>query len=184
MALAAALVAAALWAPAAAGQDLNQEQALALAFPAAEKIERRTTYLDEEQLARIAEATGPAAEEPRGIVTHYVVSGEGGPLGVAYFDAHRVRTLDEVLMIVIGPTDRVIRVETVRFREPPEYRAPEGWLDLFRERSLSPELSLKGEIPNITGATLTARAVTSAARRVLAIHREIAPFQNPEGGAP
>ena len=181
---AASLATAVLPAPELNGQKLSQDQALALAFPRAQRIERRTAYLDEAQLARVAEAIGLVEEEPGGVITHYVAHGEGGPLGVAYFDAHRVRTLDQVLMIVVGLGDRVLRVETVLFREPPEYQAPHGWLELFQGRALTPKLSLKGEIPNVTGATLTSRAVTIAVRRALAIHREVDPFGTAGEGWP
>lgn len=182
---AAALVAAALLPSAAAGQSMTQEEALALAFPDADSITRKTAYLSEEQLDRIARASDPEDRPPSGIVTYYVAFKASRPRGVAYFDAHRVRTLDQVLMIVVEPGGRVGRIETVRFREPPEYRAPDGWLSLFRNRVLGPEISLKREIPNITGATLTAGAVTRAVRRVLALHGEIEPFSgDPMAAAP
>lgn len=158
------------------GQVLTQDQALGLAFPDADEFQRRTAYLDQARLDRVRALAGEGAGTPRGVVTHYVAMQDGMPVGVAYFDAHPVRTLDEVLMVAVGPGGRVLRVETVRFREPPEYEAPEGWLKLFQGRALGPELSLKGEIPAMTGATLTARAVTAAVRRVLALHRVVAPL--------
>lgn len=176
-AAAAVLVAAAVAVAVPAGaQVLTQDQALALAFPDAEEIQRRTAYLDEAELERVRALAGEGAGTPSGVVTHYVAMRGGVPVGVAYFDAHRVRTLDQVLLVAVGPGERVVRVETVRFREPPEYEAPEGWLALFRGRALGPELSLKGEIPAMTGATLTARAVTGAVRRVLALHRVVDPL--------
>ena len=156
-------------------QVLTQAEALALAFPDADEIQRRTAFLDDEQLERIGELAGPGVDPPSGIVTHYVALDGGEPMGVAYFDSHRVRTLDQVLMIVVGSDNRVRRVETVSRQEPPEYEAPAGWLDLFRTRDLGPDLSLKGEIPTLTGATLTARAVTDAVRRILAVHQAIHP---------
>lgn len=161
-------------------QRLTQEQALALAFPDAEVVERRTAYLEDPQLAQISELAGEETEPPSRIVPYYVASYGGRPRGVAYFDAHRVRTLDQVLMVVVGTDDRVRRVETVAFREPPDYEAPERWLALFRGQSLDQGLSLKGDLPNITGATLTAGAVTRAVRRVLALHQVIAPFNDKE----
>lgn len=160
----------------AGAQVLTQDEALALAFPDADTVERRTAYLDEAQLARVGELAGDGVAAPPGIVTHYVAVRGGRPTGVAYFDAHRVRTLDEVLMVVVGDDGRIRRIETVSFREPPEYEAPDGWLELFGGRDLGPDLSLKGEIPTMTGATLTAEAVTDAARRVLALHRVVAPL--------
>ncbi len=173
----AALAAAAFVATPAGAQVLTQDQALALAFPDAQTVERRTAYLDEAQLERVRELAGGQVDVTSTIVNHYVALEGGRPVGVAYFDVHRVRTLDEVLMVVVGRDDRIRRIETVSFREPPEYAAPEGWLDLFQGRELDPDLSLKGEIPAMTGATLTAQAVTAAARRVLALHRVVAPLE-------
>ena len=81
-------------------------------------------------------------------------------------------------MVVVDRAGQVERIETVSFREPPEYEAPEGWLALFQGRDLGPDVSLKGEIPTMTGATLTAQAVTDAVRRVLALHRVLQPLDS------
>jgi Na+-translocating ferredoxin:NAD+ oxidoreductase RnfG subunit len=159
-----------------AAQAVTQEEALRLAFPGADDIQRRTAYLDEAQLARASTLAGPEAKVESGVVTYYVASKDGSPLGAAYFDVHRVRTLPEVLMFVVGPDHRIRRIEVVRFSEPPEYAPPEGWLAQFPGHALDVELSHKRGIANITGATLTARAVVSASRRVLAIHQVVSPF--------
>ena len=162
-----------------ASAQLTQDEALALAFPDATEVDRVTAYLDDVQLERASALAGPGVDVPSGIVTYYVARGPEGALGVAYFDAHRVRTLPEVLMVVVTPEARVRQVETVSFREPPEYRAPEGWLALMADHGLSEHLSLKGTLPNLTGATLTAQAATAAVRRVLALHAVIAPLASP-----
>lgn len=180
-ALALALAACMPWAPGltgagAAAQTLTQDEALRLAFPDADTVERRTAYLDAAQLARANELAGREAEVESAVVTYYVALKSGRALGVAYFDAHRVRTLPEVLMIVVGTDNRIRRIEVVRFSEPPEYVTPAGWLAQFQGSALDARLSVKGTVANITGATLTARAATSAARRVLALHQVIAPF--------
>jgi electron transport complex protein RnfG len=156
-------------------QLLTQDEALALAFPGA-ATERHTAYLEEAQLERARALAGPDVEIESTVVTYYLARRGQDAVGVAYFDAHRVRTLPEVLMVVVDTDDRILRLETVAFREPPEYRAPDGWLRLFDSRALAPELSLKGDIPNMTGATLTSGAVTGAVRRVLALHGVIHPF--------
>jgi len=170
----AALTVAATRAPVGA-QVLTQDEALELAFPG-DEVERRTAYLTDDQLARATEEAGPDVEVETGIVTYYVAIRGDRPVGVAYFDVHRVRTVTEVLMIVVDPNDRIRRVETIRFSEPPKYQAPDGWLRQFDGQGLDEELSLKGEIANITGATLTAGAVTRSTRRALALHHVIAPF--------
>ncbi len=161
----------------ASGQTLTQDEALLLAFPEADSVVRRTAYLDESQLDRAGKLAGEEARPEAAVVSYYVAVKGEAPVGFAYFDAHRVRTMPEVLMIVVGPDRRIRRVEIVRFSEPPEYRPPEGWLALFTGERLDSELAHKRRIPNMTGATLTARAAVLAARRVLALHEVIRPFE-------
>ncbi len=158
---------------------LTQDEALHLAFPEAAHIERKTAFLSEEDRALAEQAAGEGIRVEQNVVTYYLAQGTDGlPLGVAYFDAHIVRTLDEVLMIVVGTDDSIRSVDVLRFSEPPEYRAPDAWLATIRGKSLGDELSLKGDVVNLTGASLTARAVVRASRLVLALHEAIAPFDD------
>lgn len=167
-------------APTAAQTLLTQEQALAVAFPASTRVERHTAYLSEAQLEEARSRAGGDVEIEQGVVTYYVGYHDRRPAGVAYFDAHRVRTMEEVVMVVVSPDARIDRIELLKFSEPPEYRAPEGWIDQLEGRPLDDELTLTGAIRNLTGATLTARALTRAARRILALHAVIGPPAGPQ----
>lgn len=160
-----------------AQERLTQQEALLLAFPAPLTVERRTAYLTEPQLKRAAELAG--SEVTQAVVNYYVGLDSGRVNGVAYFDSHRVRTHGEVLMFVVAPDGTIRRIEVLHFAEPPDYEPPDRWLGLFRGRGLKDDLALKRGIPNMTGATLTSRAVTAAARRVLALHAIV---QQPGGG--
>jgi len=162
---------------AAAQVFLTQDEALELAFPDAEEIERRTAFLSDGDRDRAEALVGGGIGVEQGIVTYYVAARDGSPIGAAYFDVHRVRTLQEVLMVVVGTDGRVRRLEILRFAEPPDYLAPKSWLDQFYGRALDESLQLKGGIVYMTGATLTSRAITDAARRVLALHQVIQPFR-------
>jgi hypothetical protein len=150
---------------------LSVEEALALAFPGCE-VERRTAYLTAAQLARARELAGLPIESA--LVHAYAARCGGEPGGTAYFDAHRVRTLPETLMVVVNPEGRVRRLEVLSFTEPPEYLPRAAWYEQFSGQPLSEELSLKRRIHAVTGATLTARATTDAVRRVLALHQVLA----------
>jgi len=161
---------------AAAQVRLTQQQALRLAFPEPANIERRTAFLTDAQLQRAGRLAGSDVAMDERVITYYVGASAGQPLGVAYFDAHTVRTLPEVLMIVVNRMGRIERIEILRFLEPPEYMAPDGWLAQFEGKDISSELSVKGSIVNITGATLTSQAVSRASRRVLALHEVIEPL--------
>jgi Na+-translocating ferredoxin:NAD+ oxidoreductase subunit G len=158
---------------------LTQDEALRLAFPAPAAIERRTAFLTDAELAHAVALAGTDARPTSAVVTYYVARAGDAVLGAAYFDAHRVRSLREVLMVVVGPDARVRRVEVVRFDEPPDYLAPASWLRQFEGRALDDELSLSGAIATMSGATLTARATVRATRRALALHAVIGPFGDP-----
>lgn len=156
--------------------QLSLDEALRVAFPAPAVIERRTAFLTREDLEAVRQRAGRDVPVSQSVVTYYVGRRDGTPLGVAYFDSHRVRTLNEVVMIVVDPSDRIRTIEVLRFAEPPEYFPPPAWLRQFRGRPLSSELSLKGSIATMTGATLTSSAITRATRRVLALHARIRPL--------
>lgn len=159
-----------------AQEAITQREALRLAFPEPAEIERRTAFLEGADLRRAEELAAPGVEVDEPVVTYYVGTRDGEALGVAYFDAHVVRTLREVLMIVVTPEAEIDRIEVLDFDEPREYRPPAGWLDEFRGLGPENRVSTKGDVVNITGATLTSKAVARAARRVLALHGIIDPL--------
>lgn len=160
-----------------AQERLTQGEALRLVFPAPATIERRTAYLDERQVAEARNRAGADVEVRQSVVTYYVGLDRGVATGAAYFDGHTVRTKAEVAMVVVDRDGRVRQVEVLRFDEPPEYRASERWLAQLKGQELNSRLSLKGGILNLTGASLTSRALVRATRRVLALHQVINPFQ-------
>lgn len=154
---------------------LDQRAALALAFGEDARVERNAIFLSDAEMARARELAGKGVEIESALVTIYTGrSGAGALLGTAYFDAHRVRTLPETLMVVVSPEGTVARVEILAFTEPEEYKPRPAWLEQFHGRALDRELALRRGVHGITGATLSAEAVTEAVRRVLAIHGALA----------
>lgn len=143
---------------------MPQKDALALAFPSGAP-ERRTAFLTEEQAAA-AERLARAKLGSR-IWTYYVAGST-----TAYFESHPVRTMDETVMVVLRD-GKVAFVEVLAFSEPPDYLASSRWLAQFGNRALDDELALRRGLRGITGATLTAEAVTRSVRRVLAVHEVI-----------
>lgn len=161
---------------------LTREQALRLAFGEGAEIEREVFFLTEAQLARARELAGPGVGLESALLTRYRGSRQGRLAGWAYFDTHAVRTLQETLMIVVAPEGGLARVEIVAFLEPEEYLPKRRWLEQFRGRRLDGQLDLFRGIHGITGATLSARAVTDATRRVLALHAAVGAAPPRPGG--
>ena len=91
-------------------------------------------------------------------------------VGTAYLDTHPVRSQMETILIVINREGRVGAVEVLAFNEPDDYLPPPRWLDRFDGKVLSRDLKPGLAVPSLSGATLTARAVSAAVRRTLALH--------------
>jgi electron transport complex protein RnfG len=147
---------------------LTQEEALKLAFPGA-AVERKTAFLTDTEQQEVARLSG--GPRPSALAVAYVATKDGRLVGTAYFDTHVVRTMTETLMVAVDPAGAITRVEVLSFSEPEEYLPREHWYAQFLGRTLDNELSVKRGIRPVSGATLTARATTEAARRVLALHR-------------
>jgi hypothetical protein len=154
-------------APAGAKVFLTQAEALRLVFGETAP-EKRTIYLTEEQAARVRDLSG--TEDPRRVIVAYASRDLSGRAATAYFDTHLVRTLPQTIMVVAGPDGRAARVEILSFDEPEDYLPKRRWIDQFHDRALGEDLSLKGSIRAIAGATLSSKATTDAVRRLLAIH--------------
>ena len=170
----AAGLAASVLSPAAAKVLLTPEEALKLAFPGCE-IQRETAYLTEAEVASAGELAGTAIASA--VVHPYRArrtQGASEPCGTAYFDTHRVRTLAETVMVAIDPAGGVLRIEVLAFDEPPDYLPRREWYAQFGGHRLAPETELGRGIRPVTGATLTARVTTDAARRALAVHALLA----------
>jgi hypothetical protein len=156
--------------PVTASVLLSVDEALGLAFPDCE-VERESVFLTEEEVSAASRLAGTPGS--RALVVRYVAVRDGERAGTAYFDTHRVRTLDETIMLIVQPDGTIGRIEVISFAEPPDYLPREGWYRQFDGRTLDGELELDRAIRAVTGATLTANATIAAARRVLAVHEVI-----------
>jgi hypothetical protein len=133
------------------------------------KFERTTHFLTPSQRAKVDELMG---EEPASdLIISYRVLEDGEPKATLFFDTHKVRTASETILIAVSETGAVQKLKTIAFGEPREYLPRQAWFDQFLGRKLSARLALKQDIHGVTGATITARKTTSAARRALALHR-------------
>ena len=149
--------------------EMTQDQALRLAFPPPQEVERRTLYLDETQVKEAGAAAGVPVEAR--VVPYYVGRAEGRVTGFAYFDTHLVRTLPETIMIRLTPSGTIRAIDILSFDEPQDYRVTARWLEQFQGRDAGAADRLPEAIRSLSGATLSARAITDAARRILALHR-------------
>lgn len=145
----------------------SRDQALKLAFPRADRIEPRNLFLNDSERAAVGRAAGTHLDS--GLYTFYVGYRGGEVTGYAAIEAATVRTQPATVMVVLNPDRSVRLVEILAFFEPPEYRPQQRWLAQFGGRRLGPQLRVGSDIQGITGATLSAQALTRQVRKTLAM---------------
>lgn len=147
------------------------DQAIKDVFPGC-TIEIKNIILTLDQLKMVEKLSGIPLKTR--LVTFYVAKKEGRIIGYAYIDTHVVRTQLETILFTITPNGEIDIIEILSFNEPEEYLPEDGWLRLFKKKSIEKDpLRLRVDIPNVTGATLTAKAITESSRKVLALWKVI-----------
>lgn len=147
----------------------TQKEALAAAFPDADRVEPRTWVLSEDQAHRI-ESLSRSQLETR-LVTIYTAWKRDAILGYAHIDVHVVRTKPEAFMVVLKPDGVVRSVRILAFHEPLDYLPSERWYHLFDDKSSADALRVGHDVQAVVGATLSARAAAGGVRRVLAYYQ-------------
>jgi hypothetical protein len=147
----------------------SREEALALAFPGDTRLEPVTVVLTDAQAAEVKALAGVELESK--LFSYHRGTRNGHLVGYAVIDSHDVRTLPEAILAVLSPDGAVERVVILAFYEPPEYRAPERWLEQFHGRRLETDGWRVGrDIHGITGSTFTTNAIRNALRKIVALH--------------
>ena len=146
----------------------NQAEALSLAFPRADRVEKKTHILNSEQVQAIEEKARSKVDR-RVITIHEGWRGEEF-LGYAHIDVHRVRTRSEAFLVVVDPQGQVTQVRILAFHEPLEYLPVPKWYALFQGKTREDDLRVGRDLDAVSGATLTTRATADGVRRMLAYH--------------
>ena len=151
-----------------AGTRMSREQALAQVFGKQAKPASTAFWWNAEQRAEVARLAGVASDAVAARQTAWHLGDSGADGTTAWFDARKVRTKKQLVMVSVRADGTVGEVLVTAFGEPNEYLASDRWLEQFEGRALDDELALKKSIHGITGATLTAQATVAAVREVLA----------------
>ncbi len=149
-----------------AGLLINPEQALKEQFPNTE-IKKKNILLSKKQVKQIQQLAKSKLRSS--IVTVYIVNQKEKVLAYGIIHTHKVRTKKETVLFTLTPDCKIKDIEIIAFYEPPEYMPSDRWLKIFEGKSAKAQLRLKRDIPNITGATLSSKAITLASKQVVSI---------------
>ena len=157
---------------------MKRDEALELAFPGADRIDKREIFLTEKQAQEI-ESLSKSRLTSRLYIVYEGFKGDES-LGYAIIDTHTLRTKTETVMFVINPYGTLRQAEILAFFEPPEYKPGNKWIALFYGKSIQDSLKPGKDIPNITGATITSNSLAQTIRQVLALAGVVLAGHGPE----
>jgi len=150
---------------------MSREQALQQVLGEGVEFRRESVFPTQEQIEGARTLAGNGVEIGEAPRTRYTAWKDGALIGTAYLDTHLVRTLPQTVLVFVHPSGELRAIEILSFGEPEEYLPRKKWLLQFNDKALDDSLAIGGKIHGMTGATLSAHAVTDAARRTLALHQ-------------
>ena len=147
----------------------TQDDAFALAFPGATRVEGKTFILTGEQVKEL-ERLG-RAKLPRKVLTIHSAWKDDTLLGYAHIDVHTVRTKPEALLVVLNPDAEVTDTRVLAFHEPLEFMPSDSWYRTFVGQDMDSDLRVGFDVDGVTGATLSTWATVDSVRRMLAFYK-------------
>ena len=146
----------------------SQVEARELAFPGADRFEKKTFVLSSEQKAEVERISRSRLESR--LVTLESAWREKTLLGHLHIDIHTVRTQSEGLMVALDSKGTVMLVRVLVFNEPLDYKPSQRWYDFLVGKTSADALRVGHDVDAVTGATLTTGATAGAVRRMLAYY--------------
>jgi len=146
---------------------LTNKQALEIAFPGADEVEKEKHWLTDEQRKAIGDLSFQTITEQR--MTFYVGKKKGKPLGYMVIDNVIGKSFPITYMVVLNADGIVRDVEVMVYREP------RGWE--VRDKSFLSQFLGKDSasdfrgINTLTGATLSVRAMTHGVQKAAASYK-------------
>jgi Na+-translocating ferredoxin:NAD+ oxidoreductase RnfG subunit len=162
--------------PAAAGEEevfVTPEEAPRLLFPEATSVEKRMIPITPDLKTRMEKAIAPTQPSLwEGSIPTFVVSKDGAVIGYAVIVNEIGKHRPITFVVGVTPDQKVKGIEIMVYREPKggEVRM-KGFLRQYRGKDLEEPILTGRDITNITGATLSVRAVNRGTKKALAVVR-------------
>jgi hypothetical protein len=103
------------------------------------------------------------------VIRMYTVSKGKKVEGYGVLLVQTIRTKKAAILYIIDNTQTIKAIEILAFNEPSEYKPNKTWQAVFEGKTKEDNLFSGKGIPTISGATLSARAISDAARLALSI---------------
>ena len=130
-------------------------------------VEKKSIILTKEEAKAIQEKA--KAKLNSKIVRLFKVSEADKTVGYGVVLKRKVRTKNTAVLYIIDSNQTIKSIEILSFKEPLEYKPNDSWKEVFEGKNSNDMLISGKDIPTISGATMSARAITDMSRIALAI---------------
>jgi Na+-translocating ferredoxin:NAD+ oxidoreductase RnfG subunit len=130
-------------------------------------VEKKSLVLTKEDVQKIQNDAHSKVDSK--IVRYYKVTKDNVVLGNAILLKKKIRTKTAAVLYIVDTNNSMLGIEIINFKEPLEYKPSSGWQETFVGKTHEDTLVAGNDIPTISGATLSARAISNSARLALAI---------------
>lgn len=151
---------------------LARDQALKQVFPAADTVRTETRRLTSQQITRIEQRMGWKLEPTQ--YTVYIGERAGQVQGYAVITEEIGKFKPITFIVKVTPDGQVNQVAVMVYRESrgSEVRRAR-FLNQLKGKSVRSPLRIHRDLINVTGATLSVRAVAAGTKRVLNVIHEL-----------
>lgn len=147
--------------------SISIEEVLKENFNPSITVEKKSLILTKDE-AKIIQQEAKVKLDSK-IVRVYLAKEEGKILGYGVLLKKRIRTKNAAVLYMIDNDKKIKAIEILSFSEPREYKPNKAWQTVFTGKSTDDMLIAGKDIPTISGATMSADALSKAARLALAI---------------
>lgn len=142
-------------------------EAIKTVYPKATEYKRTPLLLSHAEAEAVQKLTGKKINSK--LFVYFLIKQEEEIIAYAGLYTAPVRSKTATYMVLITPKGKIHSIEVIAFNEPPEYIPKERWLHLFDNKGIQDNLRIKESIPNLSGATLSARSASDTAKLMLAV---------------
>lgn len=142
-------------------------EAIKAIYPKATEYQRTPLLLTHAEAKEVQKLIGKKLSSK--IFVYFLIKQEEDIIAYAGLYTAHVRSKTATYMVLITPKGKIHSIEVIAFNEPPEYTPKKRWLHLFENKGIDDNLKIKESIPNLSGATLSARSASDTAKLLLAV---------------
>ena len=147
---------------------INIDQAMQTEYGKNIEIKKKSIILTKDEAIKIQKIAKTKINSK--IFKVYIAKNDSNIIGFSVLMSKKIRSKNGVILYMLDTKGTLKGIEIIAFNEPLEYLPSEDWKKQFNELAKNTNPKVGQNIHTITGATLSAKTITSGARIAQALY--------------